>query len=135
MSARSVVERLKGSPMAKERLLVLLENLGGTHPVSEGSRKLGIGPSRLQRLREIMLTAALGALEPRRPGRPRVRISMEGRKILELETKLQDLREELDLARIREELALLLPRLRRGQKKARRLRPRPVAGPSVPRAV
>jgi hypothetical protein len=124
MSARSVVERLKGTVVAKERLLVLIENLGGMLPVSEGSRKLQIGPSRFQKLREIMLVAALAALEPRSPGRPRERLSLEGRRLRELETKVGDLREELDLARIREELALLLPRMRKGQKKVRRRRPR-----------
>jgi hypothetical protein len=119
-SARSIVERLKGTPAAKERLLVLLGNLGGSLPVSEGCRMLRIGPSRLQRLREIMIAAALRALEPRLPGRPKERISPDGRRIRELETELQELREELDLARIREELALLFPRLRTGQKKRRR---------------
>src|SRR5689334_2453959 len=108
MSARSVVERLKGTPTAKERLLVMIRNLGGMLPVSEGSRLLQIGPSRFQKLREIMLAAALAALEPRSPGRPRQRLSPERRRIRELEVRLHDLREELDLARIREELALLL---------------------------
>jgi hypothetical protein len=118
-SAVSMVKRLKGTPMAKERVLVILENLGGSLPVSEACRKLSVSPALFHRHRMATLAAALRALEHRPPGRPVEIAPGESRRIRELEGKIVRLEEDLAFSRAREELALLIPWTRRRQKKSR----------------
>jgi hypothetical protein len=134
-SAGSIVERLKATAAAKERVLVILGNLGGTVPPSEASRRLQLSLAMFRRIRETMLKASLGALEPRPRGRPAREIPKHVRDARRLEVRVAELEEELELARVREEIALVLPWTRRSQKKTRRLRKRGPAGtPSGPPA-
>lgn len=134
-SPESIVERLGGTPPAKERVLVIVGNLGGTLPASEASRRLRLSSAMFRRLRELMLVASLGALEPRRRGRPPRVVSGQVRELRRLEARVADLEEELALSRVREEIALVLPWVGRGQKKVRRIRPGKSAGmPSTPPA-
>jgi hypothetical protein len=120
-SAVSIVKRLRGTSMAKERLLVILENLGGTLPVAAACRRIHFGRTLFRRNREAMLVAALRALEPRPRGRPARHHPVEGRRIRELEAKIERLEEDLALTRVREELALVVPWTQR-QKKNRAFR-------------
>src|SRR5262252_9158617 len=87
-SAESMVERLKGSPLAKERVLVVLENLGGSLPVAEACSRLRISPALFHRQRMAALTAAMSALSPRAPGRPAREAIEGGRRVRELEEKI-----------------------------------------------
>ncbi len=94
------VDRLHGSPAAKERLRIILETMAGKLRLSEACALLGVGPQRFHQLREEAMTAALAGLEPGAPGRPAQTPSPQDEKLLELRT-----------ARAREEIALTLPRV------------------------
>lgn len=134
-SAAAMIDRLKGAPPAKERFLVILSNLAGTTPVAEACRKLGLGRTQFWSLRTSLLEASLRALEPRPKGRPVVQASLQDRQIQELKEEIERLKESLEIARVREEIALLLPWIGRRQKRARRTRrPKPGAMPSDLRA-
>lgn len=121
-SAISIVGRLKGTPQAKERLVVILSNLGGGLSVTQALERLRFSRTFFRRLRRAMLTAALRAVEPRPRGRPVRDVPKAVRRIHELEEKIARLEEDLAFARVREELALLIPRAGRRQKKIRRAR-------------
>jgi hypothetical protein len=121
-SALSMVKRLKGSLMAKERVLVVLKNLGGLLPVAEACRRLSISPALFHRQRVVALAAAIRALTPQSPGRPVRKASDEGRRSRELEAKIERLEEDLAFTRVREELALLIPWTRHRQKNTRAFR-------------
>ena len=108
--------------MAKERVLVILKNLGGTLPVAEACRSISFSRTLFRRHREAMLVAALRAVEPRPRGRPVPGVPPEGRRIRELEEKIERLEEDLAFTRVREELALLVPWTRMRQKKSPVLR-------------
>lgn len=127
-SAGSIVERLKATPAAKERALIILGNLGGAFPPGEAARRLRLSPAMFRRLRATMLSAALSALEPRPRGRPVRAVPKHVALIRTLEGRVEDLKQELELSRVREEIAILLPWTRRGQKKVRRIRRRTPAG-------
>jgi len=122
---------MKGSPAAKERVLAILGNLGGTVATSEASSRLRVSPALVRRLRETLLEAALRALEPRPRGRPLQVVPKYVRDLRKLEVRLADLEEELELARVREQIALALPWTRRSQKRATSIPPRrPAETPS-----
>lgn len=127
----SIIGGLKSGPGAKERLLVILGTLGSTVPISEACRRLGLSRTLFQRLRRATLAAALEAVEPRPRGRPVREVPRHERRITELEKKIAVLEEDLAFARVREELALLVPWTGRRQKKTRRIRsPRRASMPS-----
>jgi len=120
------VEGLDGSRVSKARLRALLLTMEGELSVKEGCGRLGIGPARFAALRGQMLGAALDALEPQSPGRPRkVRDEKSGRE-LELEERILELERELKATQVRAELALCGPSLARreaeGKKSPRRRR-------------
>src|SRR5437016_5152892 len=108
-SADSIVGRLKGTPQAKERLVVILANLGGGLTVTQALERLRFSRTLFRKLRCSMLAAALRGLEPRPRGRPVREVPKAVRKIRELEEKIARLEEDLAFARVREELALLIP--------------------------
>jgi hypothetical protein len=118
-SAADVLSKLEATVVAKERFLAVLHNLGGTLGVGEVCRKLGISPTLFQRLRSAMVRAGLAALEPRRMGRPRRTESPHHRRIRDLADEVARLKEELAMSRLREELALLIPRSQAFRKGAR----------------
>lgn len=111
------VEGLLGSPLAKERLGLILECLAGRLPVAAASERLGVGERRFQLLRRRCLQFALEGLEPRPAGRPRSPQGAGGR-VAALEAEVRRLRVDLQAARVREEIALAVPQaLHRARKK------------------
>jgi hypothetical protein len=115
-----MLRRLKGAPLAKERALIILENLGGGLPVGEACRRMDVSPALFHRQRMSFLEGGLVMLEPRPRGRPgRVGIPQD-RRIRELEAKVERLEVDLAYTRVREELALLIPWTRRTEKGSRR---------------
>jgi hypothetical protein len=130
-----LIERLAGSEAAKTRLELILEALAGRRTVAEVCRQLGLGERRFHALRQQVLQAALGSLEPRPAGRPAQTPSAADGRVAALEAAVQELRLDLRAAQIREEIALALPHLlqRAAQtKKAGRLPHR--CRPTGPRA-
>lgn len=121
-SAASMVGRLKSGPVAKERLLVLIGNLAGVLPVAESCRRLGMSRTLFRRIRKALLVVGLRAVEPRPRGRPVGETPRHERTIAELRDQVRQLEEDLHFARVREELALLVPWTARRQKKMRQHR-------------
>jgi len=106
-----IVERLEGSPLAKQRLSVFLETIAGQLTVSEACQQLEIGESRFHELRNRTLQETLEALEPRPPGRPAKPTSPEQAEIDTLKAELRRLHVELNKAHTLIHLACIHPSL------------------------
>ena len=105
-----VVARLQGPEEVKQRWQVILETLTGRRRVQEAAALLGISVQRFHVVRAEALQAGLDALVPRAPGRPRQERAPEPERLAGLEQEVERLRQELAASRIREEIALGLPR-------------------------
>ena len=102
---------LDGSKRAKRRLEAILETIAGTRTVREVAAELGICEAAFYKLRERTLQEAVEGLEPRPLGRrPHVETEADQR-ARELEEENEELRQELTTARVREEIAAILPGL------------------------
>ena len=110
-SGPQIVERLEGSPSAKQRLEVILETIAGQLTIPEACARLGIGESRFHDLRNQTLQATLNTLEPRRPGRPPKRTSPEQGEIDALKVELDRAHKELAVADVQVRLAHIHPGL------------------------
>jgi hypothetical protein len=108
-----IVNALDASEAAKLRLRTILETIRGTLSVTDACDRLGVCAQRFHQLREQMLGAAVQGLEPQTPGRRPRPASPEMEKIEALEDEVQSLRIELQAARLRERIALTMPRLKR----------------------
>ena len=105
------VYTVAGSDAAKERARIVLETMMGACRLREACARLGISEPRFHQLRTQFVEAGVAGVEPQRPGRkPRARSPLE-EEIRLLQQELAALRDELRNARIREEVALTLPRL------------------------
>lgn len=109
-----IVERLEGSPSAKQRLEVILETIAGQLTIPEACARLRIGESRFHDLRNQTLQATLSTLEPRRPGRPPKRTSPEQGEIDALKADLHRAHKELAVADVQVRLARIHPGLLEG---------------------
>jgi hypothetical protein len=104
------VEQLQGSQVARQRLRVILETLAGQCRVTEACQQLGISEPRFHQLRAEVLQAALDSLEPRPAGRrPAATEPPTAQQAEALQARLVALEAELQAARLREEIALILP--------------------------
>lgn len=111
-SGPEYVDHLAGSAPAKERLKVVLETLAGRCRVVEACARLGLSEPRFHQLRAELLQAALERLEPRPPGRPpAARPSATPEQVEGLQTRVAELEGELQASQVREEIALILPRV------------------------
>ena len=106
-----IVERLEGSPVAKQRLEVILKTIAGRVTVPEACRQLGIGASRFHELRNQTLQATLESLEPRPLGRPAKPTSPEQVEFEALKAELRRLHAELNAAQVQIRLARIHPGL------------------------
>jgi transposase-like protein len=109
-----IVERLEGSPSAKQRLEVILETIAGQLTIPEACARLSICESRFHDLRNQTLQATLNTLEPRRPGRPPKRTSPEQGEINTLKAELDRAHRELAVADVQVNLARIHPDLLEG---------------------
>jgi transposase-like protein len=113
-----IAERLEGSPVAKQRLEVILETIAGRLTVPEACQQLGIGESRFHALRKGTLQATLKTLEPRPLGRPAKPTSPEQAEVNTLQEELRRLHAELEVAQVQLRLARIHPGLIGGQSAA-----------------
>lgn len=103
------VDRVPGSPQAKERLRIIFKTMQGQLRVSEACQRLGISPQRFHQLREEAIRTAVAGIEPGTPGRPPQTLSPAEQQVRILEQRLADLEVELRLAKARAEIAVTLP--------------------------
>jgi uncharacterized membrane protein YccC len=103
------VEHLEGSEQAKQRLRLILETMTGTRRVGAACALLGIGEQRFRQLRTELLQAALARLEGLPVGRPRQ--PEESAELADLRRQCEELKRDLQVAQVREEIALALPRV------------------------
>ena len=104
------VERLDGSPLAKRRLVLILQTMCGELTVSEACRALSICESRFHALRNQWLQEALELLEPRRAGRPpKTPEAPDAEQMSALVAENQHLRQQVEVAQVREQLARVMP--------------------------
>lgn len=119
------VERLGLPELTTERLKAILATLAGELGPAEAAEQLGISVSRLHALRAAVLEGAAAALAPAPRGRPPRASAPDAERVAALEARVRELEEELELARVRTEIAVLMPELLRSEKKetlARRVR-------------
>ncbi len=110
-SGLDFVDKLDGSPEAKERVKVLLETLNGTCRVQDACNRLGIKEARFDQVRIEVLQAALTAAERRPAGRPARVATPADEDNQRLTERVARLEGELQAALIRAELALTLPQV------------------------
>jgi transposase-like protein len=106
------VDSLEGDATSKERLKAILETLSGELSVPEACERLGVSETRFHELRQSALEAMLQGIEPRPPGRPR-KEPEEDEEVAYLKARLAWLEEELQISRVRTEIALVNPKLLR----------------------
>lgn len=118
----ALVDGLEGSRGAKERLKLSLETLGGKKSVVEAAAKLGMGETAFYRFRSEWLQEALFLLEPKARGRPRkAEEPVNAEEVARLRSQNEALSRALLVASVREEIAVVMPRVleRAGEKKTR----------------
>lgn len=117
-----IAEHVDGSESAKARLEVILSTISGELSVAEACSKLGIGESAFHAMRASALQAAAESLEPKPAGRPTKPPPTEAEeKLLRAEQDLRIARVEVQAARLRQEIAAVMPSLlHRGSKKNRK---------------
>ena len=103
------VQRLKGDDDAKHRLEVILQTLTGRIGITEAATVLKISTQRVHMLREEALQASVDNLTQRPGGRPSKQATPEQQRIAELEQEIAHLRQELEVSRLREKIAVILP--------------------------
>lgn len=105
------VEKLEGDPNEKKRLKAILQVLAGEKSLKEACEELNISEARFHVLRRQALQSALDGLAPTPPGRPRRTEEIDPSRLDALEKENGDLRVELEGARIRADLALVMPQV------------------------
>lgn len=109
-SGPEYVDKLEGSPEARQRLTAILETLAGHCRLQEACTQLGIAETRFHQIRSAALQAALEQLEPGPVGRPPRSASANADRIEQLQARVHELEIELRAAQARAEIALALPR-------------------------
>jgi transposase-like protein len=106
-----IVDNLEGSRHARERLRIIFETISGGMSVSEACEALGISRPAFNKMRSKWLEEAVAALEPKPAGRPANTVSLEQKRIADLEAEIAEMRMRLVGTQIREEIALTMPHL------------------------
>lgn len=115
-----IVRELQGDAPARERLERILDTVAGRLTFTEAADQLAMTPQRLHMLREQALQAALDALAPQPLGRPPKSSGADLERIDALQRENERLQRELAASKLREEIAVVLPRRRRRGGKKRR---------------
>jgi transposase-like protein len=105
----ALVDGLDGSEHARERLRLILDSLAGKVSVEEACRQLDISEARFHSMRNEVLQAGLGRLEPAPAGRPPQKVEADAAALAALKEENRRLRIDLQAAHIREELAVAMP--------------------------
>jgi hypothetical protein len=87
---------------------VILETIAGTRRVREACEELGICEQRFETIRATAIRAAIAALEARPIGRPPKALTEAQAEIARLQDQVGELDGQLQVARVRAELAGIL---------------------------
>jgi transposase-like protein len=112
-----LVDTLDADPDVKTKLRLILETISGQRTVEDAAATLGVSPAYFHELRTRALEGAAQSLEPQPIGRPAQATADDTATTRELENRLKHMEVELEAARIREELALVMPHVLTSQKK------------------
>ena len=112
-SGPEYLDKLTASAETKERLKVIFATMFGAKRLLQACAQLEVGETRFHQLRELALQGALSAIEPRPAGRPSRAPVSEAEQIGALQARIEELELALHEAQVREEIALVLPHLRR----------------------
>jgi hypothetical protein len=129
-----LIDRLDLAPGAKERLQRIVATLTAQQTVVEACGCLGLSERHFHTLRLQVLQEAGRWLEGRRSGRPCRQRSDKDAQVTMLQAEIQQLRIDLQTARIREEIALTMPHLLQRSKPRKKTKtnrcnaPRPNSG-------
>jgi len=108
-NAQRLVEKQEGSALAKDRLRLFLETIGGKCPVERACAELKVKAAAFYRMRDRWLAESVQVLEPRTSGpRPRDR-TVSRAEVAELAEKIVDLERQLKASAVKEELGLVMP--------------------------
>jgi hypothetical protein len=106
------VDSLEGDAASKERVKVILASLSGDLTVPEACERLGMSETRFHELRRTALESMVSGIAPRPPGRP-PKEPEEDEEVAYLKARLAWAEEELQISRVRTEIALVNPKLLR----------------------
>jgi hypothetical protein len=104
---------------------VVLEVIAGNCRVVDACKKLNLSEARFHQLKTEALAGAIAALEPGQAGRPARVLTPAEEQVRVLEHKLQEQAVELHAAQVREEIALVLPKVRHEPEGAEKKTPPP----------
>jgi len=107
----ALADKVDGSESARLRLRVILETMSGDLSVEDACKRLAISEAMFYKLRSQFLQDAVGLLEPRKPGRKKQEPDPAEAQVRELEAKVKELTLEVDIARVRTEIAVTMPHL------------------------
>src|SRR5262245_20880246 len=114
-AGREYIDKLDAALEEKERLKAILDTMYGDKRLLEACVELGIHETRFHQLRETALQAALVAIARRPAGRPSRSAAIDAAYVRSLEQRVEDLELALQEAQVREEIALVLPRVTVGE--------------------
>lgn len=129
----ALVDALQGPLETKRRLRVILATVSGEMTVAQACEELSIGETRFFDLRRQALESALAGIEPGEPGRPAQTETPDAVKVKQLQKQLDDVKYELYTAKVKAELAAVMPHVlqsgepaasQRRSSKKKRMRPR-----------
>ncbi|MCC6739561.1 MAG: hypothetical protein IT452_11000 [Planctomycetia bacterium] len=104
-----IVTDHEASLSAKHKVRLVLETLAGKLPLQDAAEKLGVSESQFHRIRERLLDGMLAAAEPRPVGRPPDVPDPASEVERQLRARIRELEDELEIAQVREVLALAFP--------------------------
>lgn len=108
-NVRRLIEAREGSELAKKRLALFIETLGGKCSVPDACAELGVNEAAFHARRSILITDMLQRLEPRKCGpKPHDRTVSQA-EVAELREKIVELERALKASQVREELAVVMP--------------------------
>lgn len=125
LGAGAVRESGGASPIAAARLRAIMATIAGTMSVDAACSELGVGRSRFHAMRRRFLEQAAGLLEPQTPGPRAPEPSAAEMAVARLQQETARLKLDLMASKVREELALAMPRLYARDKGARKKRGAP----------
>jgi len=106
------VDSLSGDATTKDRMKVILATIAEDLTVAQACAHLRIGESRFHELRRQALEGMMESLAPRPAGRPPTRPE-EDEEVTHLKDRIGWLEEELEISRLRTEIAVWKPSLLR----------------------